>query len=71
MNRFNPEKLLNSKWTARQPRQREKHFIVTGLLRDGQERPVGCVLEAVMSRREYPLDWRELRDEGQWLQGWR
>ena len=70
MNRFNPEKLLQSKWTARQPRSREKHFIVTAVLRDAEERPVGCVLEAVLSRREYPLDWLALRDDEQWLQGW-
>lgn len=71
MNRYNPEKLLHSKWTAREPRSREKHFIVTQVLRDAQEHPVGCVLEAVLSRREYRLDWRALRDEEQWLQGWR
>jgi len=70
MNRFNPEKLLSSKWTARQPREREKHFVVTSVLRDEQDRPTGCILEAVLSRREYQLDWRELRDDGHWLQGW-
>ena len=33
-NRFNPEKLLLSKWTARQPQNREKHFLVCELLRN-------------------------------------
>ena len=29
MNRVNPRKLLQSKWTAVAPAKREKHFIVT------------------------------------------
>ena len=29
MNPLNPKKLLNSKWTAVKPRNKEKHFLVT------------------------------------------
>ena len=32
--RINPRKLLLSKWTARVPRNRERHFLVTELHRD-------------------------------------
>lgn len=71
MNQINPEKLLLSKWTARQPQQREKHFLVTKLLRDEQERVTGCLLEAVLSRRSEQIDWRQLRDPEHWLPGWR
>ena len=41
MNRINPAKLLLSKWTAAQPRHKEKHFLVTELFRDEE----GTVLE--------------------------
>ena len=29
MNKINPAKLLNSKWTAVKPTNKEKHFLVT------------------------------------------
>lgn len=70
MIRLNPEKLHLSKWTAVQPVDREKHFIVTELVRDDGDRVTGCVLEAVHSRRRRQLDWRELRDDRRWRQGW-
>ena len=31
MNKVNPKKLLNSKWTAQTPQNKEKHFIVTNI----------------------------------------
>jgi tryptophan-rich hypothetical protein len=68
--RLNPEKLLLSKWTAVAPQRKEKHFLVTTLLRDEAETVIGCVLEAVLTRREASLDWRELQDETRWRQGW-
>lgn len=71
MRRINPAKLDGSKWTAVEPRDREKHFIVTRVITGEGERPVGCILEAIHSRREYHLDWRELADETRWHQGWR
>lgn len=71
MNRINPAKLQHSKWTAAQPREREKHFMVTRVHRDGAGRVTACTLEAVHSRREFDLDWRELRDPARWLTGWR
>jgi tryptophan-rich hypothetical protein len=70
MRRLNPAKLLLSKWTAVRPARKEKHFIVTALIRDEDETIVGCYLEAVHSRKLYELDWRELKDPGRWLQGW-
>ena len=66
-------KLLRSKWTAAVPVNREKHFIVTGLV--APEAPgthVDAVtMEAVLTGRSFTLRWRELNDAGQWLQGWR
>jgi tryptophan-rich hypothetical protein len=70
--RLNPNKLLLSKWTAANPRGREKHFIVTKLL--PAEPPATRIerveIEAVLSRRSFVIPWRELSDAGQWRQGW-
>jgi tryptophan-rich hypothetical protein len=70
MNRFNPAKLTLSKWTACRPRDREKHFIVTKVIRNAEDEVTHCVIEAVHSHREQLIDWQELREPGQWQQGW-
>ena len=70
MNRFNPKKLLNSKWTASAPQNKELHFIVTELLRDEDEVITGCVLEAVMTKNSYPMTLSELKNSENWLLGW-
>ena len=69
--RLNPEKLPLSKWTTTHPVRKERHFLVTALVRDEQEKVTGCVLEAVHSGRTREIDWRELKDPTRWLQGWR
>lgn len=67
---INPNKLLLSKWTAVTPQHREKHFLVSKLLRDELENVTGCVLEAVLTQRTQQIDWRLLQDDAQWRQGW-
>ncbi len=72
LRRLSPDKLLLSKWTAVDPVDREKHFIVTRLI--AQEAPAQGIamvqLEALYSGRNMMLPWRALRDSGTWLQGW-
>ncbi|MBT8441134.1 MAG: TIGR02450 family Trp-rich protein [Gammaproteobacteria bacterium] len=70
MNRVNPKKLHNSKWTAAESRDKEKHFLVTDVILDADGHPQACILEAVISRREIRLDWRDLRDARRWRMGW-
>lgn len=70
-NQINPDKLLLSKWTAVEPQNKEKHFLVTRVIKDEQLSVVACILEAVFSGREYEHDWRVLKDAGSWLMGWR
>jgi tryptophan-rich hypothetical protein len=70
MNRINPDKLLLSKWTDAQPENRERHFIVTRLIRAEDETIIGCVLEAVINKSSREIDWRELQDSTRWLTGW-
>ncbi|MEI6269381.1 MAG: TIGR02450 family Trp-rich protein [Methylococcaceae bacterium] len=67
---INPEKLLLSKWTAVKPSKKEKHFLVTRLIRDEQEIVVACLLEAVINSREVEIDWHALKDASIWLPGW-
>ena len=70
MHQINPQKLLLSKWTSITPQQKEKHFIVVKLIKDEQETVIECVLEAVLTRTQYSLPWRDLKSTKQWLQGW-
>lgn len=40
---------------------KEKHFWVTNLVKDGQEAIIACILEAVINRHEYQMTgvyWR-------------
>lgn len=70
MNTINPKKLLNSKWTAAKPKQKEKHFIVTKVVFDEEDVVIECVIEAVMSKRSYQINWHDLRDATVWRHGW-
>ncbi|MFY8275500.1 TIGR02450 family Trp-rich protein [Pseudoalteromonas sp. SSDWG2] len=71
MNKINPAKLRNSKWTAVQPRNKEKHFLVSEVEYDEDGSVMSCSLEAVYSKNEYAIDWKELKNAEQWLQGWK
>jgi len=72
MNKINPDKLLNSKWTAVTPVNKEKHFIVTDIEFDEEKLVVvSCFIEAVMSKRSIPINWQDLKDDNQWLHGWK
>ncbi len=71
-NPLHPKKLLLSKWTACHPENKEKHFLVVKVL---EPLEVGApiekvVIEAVMTKRQWTIDWRSLSDQAQWSQGW-
>lgn len=70
MNNVHPKKLLNSKWTAVLPMNKEKHFVIAEVEFDEDGLVTACHLEAVMSKRLIPIDWRDLRDPDRWSQGW-
>ena len=69
MNQINPAKLRNSKWTAVKPINREKHFLVSDIEYDEDGSVVSCLIESVLSRKEYSIDWLDLKSEEKWLQG--
>lgn len=71
MNAINPDKLHHSKWTAVTPTHKEKHFLVTQLLRDADDNVTDVILEAVLTHRERTLPWRALKDGDTWQTGWR
>jgi tryptophan-rich hypothetical protein len=71
MNKINPKKLLNSKWTSVKPERKEKHFLITELEFDEEGNVVHCLIEAVISNRSAPIRWRELQNNDNWLQGWK
>ena len=71
MNKINPRKLLNSKWTAASPVNREKHFTVTEVEFDEDGSVISCAIEAIICRRSMAINWQDLKDSSQWLQGWK
>ena len=71
MNKINPKKLLNSKWTAVNPVKKEKHFLVSELEFDEEGEVINCLIEAIISNRSEQIDWKVLKDSDSWLQGWK
>ena len=71
MNRINPSKLLLSKWTAAQPQNREKHFLITELFRDEEGTVLDVELQAVLTKRSERLDWQTLKNSDAWILGWK
>jgi tryptophan-rich hypothetical protein len=70
--RLNPRKLLLSKWTAAQPRNKEKHFLVTELLLgDDEQTVIGVALQAVMTGNLQHLPWQALQNAEHWRIGWK
>jgi len=70
VNPINPKKLLHSKWTAVKPENKEKHFMVSAVKFDEEGLVTSCIIEAVMTKRESPIQWQQLKDISQWRQGW-
>ncbi len=71
MNKVNPRKLNRSKWTAVDVKKKEKHFIVVKVSYDEEDRVTNCVIEAVYSKQQYPIDWRTLKNSELWQYGWK
>ena len=71
MKKINPKKLLNSKWTAVAPTNKEKHFLVTEIEFDEEGVVASCLIEAVMSKRSMTINWNDLKDDSNWDHGWK
>jgi len=64
MNPLNPKKLLLSKWTAVTPVAKQKHFLVSKVIKpDLPTAPIEWVeIESVFSKATRFISWRELQD---------
>mgnify|MGYP001813795689 CR=1 FL=1 len=71
LNKINPKKLLNSKWTAVEPTNKEKHFMVTEVEFDEEGAVTSCSIEAIISKRSIPIQWQDLQDTSHWVHGWK
>lgn len=70
-NPVNRKKVPNSKWTAVNPVDREKHFVVLDWVRDDEGTPTDhVVIEAVLTNRVCEIHWRELANPQTWRVGW-
>lgn len=70
MNKINPKVLIHSKWTKVRVTNKEKHFIVTKVTFDEDQKVIDCVIEAAITNNEYAIDWRDLKDSSHWRLGW-
>jgi len=72
MNPLNPKKLLLTKWTAVVPVARQKHFLVSRVIKpELPEEPIELVeIEAVLSKATQVIPWRALQNDEVWRQGW-
>jgi len=70
MNQVNTKALLHSKWTKIEVVNKEKHFIITKVEKDEEQRIVECIIEAVISNQEYSINWRDLKSSHDWKIGW-
>ena len=72
INRVLRKHLVNSKWTAVEPVDRDKHFLVKRVLRaKAEEHELGLVeLEAILSKRLHRVSRGELSDATRWRSGW-
>jgi tryptophan-rich hypothetical protein len=70
MNKINPKALIHSKWTKVDVRNKEKHFVITLVKFNEQQKVIECMIEAVITKNEYPIDWRELKMSDKWRVGW-
>lgn len=70
-NRFSKAKLKGSKWTSHSPRFKEKHFIVQdwAVYQPGEKTEM-IEIEAVLTRRVYEINYKQLKNKELWQMGW-
>lgn len=53
------------------PENKELHFIVSKLIKNEAEEIIACKLQAVINKNDYEMDWHILKNDQQWLIGWK
>ena len=72
MNPLNLKKLLLSKSTAVKPMAKQKHFLVSKVIKPALPTdPIELVeIEAVFSKATQVIQWRDLQNDDIWRHGW-
>ncbi len=72
MNPLNPKKLHLTKWTAVKPVAKQRHFLVSKVIKpELPNEPVEFVeIESVFSKASQVIPWRDLQNDEVWRQGW-
>jgi tryptophan-rich hypothetical protein len=72
VNPLNAKKLLLTKWTAVKPVAKQKHFLVSKVIKPEEPSDPSELIEieAVFSKATQIISWRELQDDSVWRQGW-
>ena len=67
------KKLLNSKWTAVEPKKQEKHFIITKVDHNQENSDIVdlITIQAIFTKQEYRMKPAKLKDSSVWLMGWK
>ncbi len=60
-NKISSNTLMYSKWSKIHVINKEKHFMVTKVRLDHQQKIIECIIEAVMGNNEQANNWRELK----------
>ena len=71
MNKVSPKSLLHSKWTKREVINKEKHFIIISIEFDDEQRVTECIIQAVINKNEYVIEWQDLKNSDTWRIGWK
>ncbi|GAL04118.1 TIGR02450 family Trp-rich protein [Photobacterium aphoticum] len=71
MNRIHPKALYGSKWTKTHVEGKERHFMVIDVEFDENQKVTRCLIQAVINHRLFPIDWRELKNQENWIMGWK
>ncbi|MEM7538748.1 MAG: TIGR02450 family Trp-rich protein [Chloroflexota bacterium] len=70
MNRLNHKKLLHSKWTAVHPQNKEKHFVLTRIVKDNTGVIASVEMQSILSKKRRMILRSALEDDSQWSIGW-
>ena len=72
MNPLNPKKLLLTKWTAVILLAKQKHFLISRVIKpELPTDPIELIeIESVFSKSTQVIPWRDLQNDSVWRQGW-
>jgi len=71
---MNYKKIVNSKWTAVNVTNREKHFLVVGKTKKVDNHGLladHLQMEAILTKKVYQIPKEQIKDKSKWLIGWR